>query len=189
MTAAKGTRQTADERREEILRIAMEEFAHGGLDGTPTDAIAKRVGISQPYLFRLFHTKKDLFLAVVSRCFERTQRAFADAAEGRTGEDALHAMGNAYADLLTDRTLLLGQLQAYVACQDPDVRSLVRDGFKRLTTFVADASGADAETVRRFFETGMLMNVVAAMELDRVEEPWARNLMVQRKEVEAVRPA
>ena len=183
MTAPTGTRQTAGERREEIIRVAMEEFAHGGLDGTPTAAIAKRVGISQPYLFRLYRTKKDLFLAVVGRCFERTHRAFADAAEGRTGDDALHAMGNAYADLLTDRTLLLGQLQAYVACQDPDVRTLVRDGFKGLTMFVSDASGADAETVRRFFETGMLMNVVAAMELDRVDEPWARNLMVGRKGV------
>ena len=163
--------------------MAMDEFAHGGLDGTPTDAIAKRVGISQPYLFRLFHTKKDLFLAVVGRCFERTQRAFASAAEGRTGEDALHAMGNAYADLLTDRTLLLGQLQAYVACQDPDVRALVRDGFKGLTTFVADASGANADTVRHFFETGMLMNVVAAMELDHVDESWARDLMVHKEVV------
>jgi hypothetical protein len=52
-----------------------------------------------------------------------------------------------------------------------------------LTAFVADASGADPETVRRFFETGMLMNVVAAMELDRVDEPWARDLMVHKKEV------
>lgn len=183
MKASQKPRQTADGRREEIIRVAMEEFATGGLDGTPTDAIAKRVGISQPYLFRLFGTKKELFLAVVARCFERTQRAFADAAKGRTGEDALHAMGNAYADLLTDRTLLLGQLQAYVACQDPDVRALVREGFKGLTGFVADASGADADTVRRFFETGMLMNVVAAMELDRVDEPWARDLMVHKKGV------
>jgi AcrR family transcriptional regulator len=172
------TRLTADERREEILRAAMEEFAHGGLDGTPTEAIAKRAGISQPYLFRLYGTKKDLFLAVVERCFERTLTAFQRAAQGHTGDEALEAMGRAYSGLLTDRTLLLGQLQAYVACQDPDVRALVRDGFKRLTLFVTEVSGGSAETVRRFFETGMLMNVVAAMELDTVKEPWARDLMV-----------
>jgi len=174
------TRISAEERREEVLRAAMEEFAHGGLDGTPTDAIARRVGISQPYLFRLFRTKKELFLAVVDRCFDRTLGAFQHAAEGRTGEDALLAMGDAYAGLLKDRTLLLGQLQAYVACDDPDVRALVRAGFKRLTSFVAEVSDAPPETVRRFFETEMLMNVVAAMELDRVNEPWARDLMVQK---------
>jgi AcrR family transcriptional regulator len=185
MTAAPRTRSTADERREEILRAAMEEFARGGLDGTPTEAIAKRVGISQPYLFRLYGTKKDLFLAVVSRCFERTLTTFQRAAEGLTGEEALEAMGLSYAGLLKDRTLLLGQLQAYVACQDPDVRALVRDGFKELTRFVADTSGAPAETVRRFFETGMLMNVVAAMELDHVNEPWARDLMVVKAKAKA----
>jgi AcrR family transcriptional regulator len=181
-STAPRTRLTAEERREEILRAATEEFAHGGLDGTPTDAIARRVGISQPYLFRLFRTKKDLFLAVVDRCFETTLGVFQQAAAGRSGKDALHAMGRAYAGLLRNRTALLLQLQAYVACDDPDVRSLVRDGFKRLATFVSETSGLPAEEVRRFFETGMLMNVVAAMELDRVRQPWARDLMVPMEE-------
>jgi len=176
------TRLTAEERREEILRAAMEEFARGGLDGTPTEAIARRVGISQPYLFRLFRTKKELFLAVVERCFDGTLEAFRKAGEGRSGADALHAMGRAYGQFLKDRTTLLLQLQAYVACEDPDVRTLVRRGFKRLATFVAEASGAPAEDVRHFFETGMLMNVVAAMELDRVRQPWARDLMVPLEE-------
>lgn len=176
-TASK-TRLTAEERREEILGAAMEEFAHGGLDGTPTEAIARRVGISQPYLFRLFRTKKDLFLAVIERCFESTLDSFRTAAEGHAGNDALHAMGRAYAGLLKDRTRLLLQLQGYVACDDHQVRTIVRDGFGRLATFVAEASGAPAADVRRFFESGMLMNVVAAMELDRVRQPWARDLMV-----------
>jgi len=174
-------RSTAEERREEVLRAALEEFARQGLDGTPTEAIAKRVGVSQPYLFRLFGTKKQLFLAVVERCFERTLGAFRRAAEGLSGEEAMHAMGSAYADLLEDRTLLLAQLQAYVACQDPEVRSLVRDGFKRLAGFVAEASGAAPEAVRSFFATGMLMNVIAAMELDRVREPWAHDLVVHKE--------
>jgi AcrR family transcriptional regulator len=174
------TRISAEERREEVIRAAMTEFAHGGLDGTPTEAIAKRVGISQPYLFRLFRTKKELFVAVVDRCYDRTHDAFRRASEGLAGEDALHAIGDAYAGLLKDRTMLLLQLQTYVACTDPDVRARVRAGFKRLTTFVAEVSDAPPERIRRFFETGMLMNVVAAMELDRVDEPWARDLMVHK---------
>ena len=176
------TRLTAEERREEILLAAIDEFARGGLDGTPTEAIARRVGISQPYLFRLFRTKKDLFLGVIQRCFETTLDTFRTAAEGHAGEDALHAMGRAYAGLLEDRTRLLLQLQAYVACDDPDVRTIVREGFRRLATFVAEVSGAPAEDVRRFFETGMLMNVVAAMELDRVRQSWARDLLVPMKD-------
>jgi len=175
------TRVSAGERREEVVRAAMEEFARGGLGGVPTEAIAKRAGISQPYLFRLFRTKKELFLAAVDGCFERTLSAFRQGAEGRTGTDAMHGMGDAYAGLLEDRTVLLLQLHTYVACDDPDIREHVRAGFKRLTKFVAEASGGPDEEVRAFFQTGMLMNVVAAMELDRVNEPWARSLLVPMK--------
>src|SRR5262245_37289309 len=177
-TTERRTRLTAEERREEILQAATEEFAYGGPDGTPTDAIARRVGISQPYLFRLFRTKQELFLALIQRCFDRTLDTFREAAGDRTGTEALHAMGRAYAGLLSDRTRLLLQLQAYAACQDPEVRAIVRDGFKRLATFVSEVSGAPPEEVRHFFQTGMLMKVVAAMALDRVREPWARELMV-----------
>jgi AcrR family transcriptional regulator len=176
--AVQKTRISADERREEILQAAMEEFARGGLDGTSTDSIARRVGISQPYLFRLFGTKKALFLEVVERCFNRTLKLFQDAANGYTGEEALSAMGDAYTGRLADRVVLLAQLQAYAACDDQDVRAAVRTGFKRLALFVGEATGADSETIRSFFEKGMLMNVVAAIELDKVDEPWANDLVI-----------
>jgi len=180
MSTATRERLSAEERREQVIRAAVEEFARKGLDGTPTDAIAKRAGISQPYLFRLFRTKKELFVACVERCFARTQATFEQAAKGRTGQEALEAMGHSYAGLLEDRTLLLAQMQAYVACEDPEVRDFVRAGFKRLYSFVRDASGAPPDELQQFFATGMLMNVVAAMELDRVREPWARDLVVPK---------
>ena len=55
-------------RREEILAAAFDEFAEHGLDGTSTDVIARKAGVSQPYLFRLFGTKKELYLESVRRC-------------------------------------------------------------------------------------------------------------------------
>jgi hypothetical protein len=76
--------------------------------------------------------------------------------------------------------LLLAQMQAYVACEDPEVRDFVRAGFKRLYAFVRDASGAPPDELQQFFAIGMLMNVVAAMELDRVRERWARDLVVPK---------
>ena len=53
-------RKSAQERREEIVEAALVEFAAHGLDGGSTETIAKAVGISQPYVFRLFGTKKKL---------------------------------------------------------------------------------------------------------------------------------
>src|SRR5919204_500648 len=58
-------RKTAEERREEILVVALEEFGEHGLHGTSTDTVARKAGVSQPYLFRLFGTKKELYLEVV----------------------------------------------------------------------------------------------------------------------------
>src|SRR5437870_11064570 len=112
-------RKTKEERREEILDAALEEFAARGLHGASTEDIARRAGISQPYIFRLFGTKKELFKATVSRCFRETLEIFQRAAEGKRGEEALKAMGDAYIEkLLGDRTRLRAQMQAYAACND-----------------------------------------------------------------------
>src|SRR6478735_1970805 len=89
-------RKTKEARREDILDAALHEFAEGGLHGASTEDIARRAGISQPYVFRLFGTKKELFRAVVTRCFRETLEMFQRAAEGRRGRDALEAMGKAY---------------------------------------------------------------------------------------------
>src|SRR5881394_2822602 len=116
------SRMSAAERREEILEAAMADFAVAGLHGTSTDAIAARAGISQPYLFKLFGTKKDLFVATIELGFRRTREAFAQALVDLADEDVFRAMGDAYVNLVADRTMLLGQIQAYAACEDPDVR-------------------------------------------------------------------
>src|SRR5690348_3139188 len=90
------SRMTAADRREAILEVAVSEFAIAGLHGTSTEAIAERAGISQPYLFRLFGTKKGLFLACVDRCFDRTEGTFRAAAEADEEGQPLAAMGRAY---------------------------------------------------------------------------------------------
>ena len=86
-------RKSKGERREEILDAAIAEFAEKGLHGASTDEIARLAGISQPYVFRLFGTKKELYLAVVARCFRQTLETFQRVAEGKRGEEALHAIG------------------------------------------------------------------------------------------------
>jgi AcrR family transcriptional regulator len=98
------TRPTATERKDDLLDAAVIEFAHHGYEGTSTEDIARRAGISQPYLFRLFGTKKELFKASVSRCFRETLEMFQRAAEGERGEAALKAIGEAYMDLLERRS-------------------------------------------------------------------------------------
>ena len=169
-----GHRMKAGERRETVLAAAVAEFAARGLAATSTEHVARAAGISQPYLFRLFPTKKALFLALVDRCFRQVAAAFEAAAADRVGEDALEAMADAYHQLLQDRTLLLLQLQAYAACDDPEIRDATRTGFKQLWALVERLSGLPYERVVMFFAMGMLMNVAAAMDLPAVDERWTR---------------
>jgi AcrR family transcriptional regulator len=172
------TRQTAAERREAVLDAALRAFAAGGLHGTSTEDIARAAGISQPYLFRLFGTKKNLFVATVERCMQETLELFRTAAGDLRGEEALHAMGDAYAAMVTrDRTRLLAQLQAYAACGDADVRETMRQGYGRLHLFVETVSGLPPQAVSDWFSRGMLLNVVAAMDLWELDEPWVRRLL------------
>jgi AcrR family transcriptional regulator len=164
------TRMTADERRDAIVAASLEEFAAGGLVGASTEAIAKRAGVSQPYVFQLFGTKKELFLAVVRQCFQRTGLAFERAAGDYVPDSTpgcntvLEAIGAEYHRLLSNRTNLLVQLQAYAACADPDVRQAVREEFSALHRRVRDLSGASTEELHTFFAQGMLLNVAAAVE-------------------------
>jgi AcrR family transcriptional regulator len=168
---------TAEERRETLIESAVEVFAERGFHGTPTTDVARAAGISQAYLFRLFPTKAELYVAAVDRCFARTLATFRAAADGVSAEDALEAMGKAYADLLADRTALLGQLQAHAAAvNDPVVRGAVRRGFAQLYDFVAGASLASDEEIQAWFAHGMLLNVLAAMDAPSIDEPWARAL-------------
>ena len=92
MAAEPRVRKSADERREDILAVALRHFAIGGLHGTSTEAIAREAGISQPYLFRLFHTKKELFLACVDRADGKVSDVFRRAAANAPAGERLQAM-------------------------------------------------------------------------------------------------
>jgi AcrR family transcriptional regulator len=162
----------ATERRELVLEAAVAEFAAHGLAGASTEDVARRAGISQPYLFRLFPTKKALFLALVERCFRRIEDAFTAAAGDLTGDEAMTAMADEYERLLDDRTLLLLQMQIYAACGDPEIREVARTGYKHLWEMVERITGLPFQTVVDFFAVGMLMNVGAALDLPSVDERW-----------------
>jgi AcrR family transcriptional regulator len=158
-------RRSAEERREEIVGIAFRHFGEGGYHGTSTEAIAREAGISQPYLFRLFKTKRDLFLACVDRCFAQVLGVFREAA-ATAEDDRLTAMGHAYGDrLLPDRHALLFQMQAY-STSEPEIREHVREGYRELIRGVAEIAGVPEDETWEFFAHGMLLNVLAMLDID-----------------------
>ncbi len=172
-TEQKSTRQRvpASERRDALIDAAVHEFAHGGLHGTPVDRIARKVGVAQPYVFSLFGSKRELFIAAVERCFDRVAELFIaaaaefDPATAPPEIDVFNAMGNAYVELLaSDRAYLMLQHQAYAACDDEVIREHVRACYAQLVVHVERlAPDAEPERIDEFFRYGMWLNVAAAM--------------------------
>lgn len=182
-------RVPAAERRDALIEAAVHHFAHGGLQGTKVSAIAADVGVAQPYVFSLFPTKRDLFLAAVDRCFAKVATVFEEAiaAFEKNGpqepeEDAMKAIGLAYIDrIIGNPDLLLLQMQAYAACgDDPGIQVAVRRDFARLVDLVRRLSGVtDDEELDGFFQIGMWCNVAAALGVEEfsVGSGWVEDAL------------
>ena len=152
---------------------AVARFGETGLHGTSAETIAGDVGVSQPYLFRLFGTKKELFIAAVDWAFGRTLETFQEAARGATDpHDAFRRIGDAYSKLVRDRRFLDIQMQAYASCADPDIREVVQLGFGRLAMEVHATTNATPQQLAAFLGRGMLLNVSMSMGVADQETGW-----------------
>src|ERR1700722_13522547 len=167
---------SGSERLSQVLGIAAGEFADHGLHGASTELIARSAEITQAYIFRIFGTKKALFLEVMVGAFDRTTEGMRAAAGTETGLDALGRMGAQYNDMLADRTSLLLQLQGFAACGDPEVRAAARQSFGLMWQVVAETPGLDPVTIKAFLAFGMLLNNGAALEVGELDEPWAQGV-------------
>jgi AcrR family transcriptional regulator len=181
--ASTKTRQTASERRDAVLDAAKHEFAAKGYHGTSTEDIARAAGISQPYLFRLFGSKKELYLAAARRGVDDLYAVFSEAARGKSGPAALAAMGEAYSELMRDHDRLMLMLRCWTTCDDPDICRLSRSAWRDLVDLAEQASGEPPEVVSQFFACGTLISVFMSMQLLERPEPWADRLLAAAKDV------
>jgi len=168
-------RVPAAERRDALIEAAVHHFAHGGLQGTKVSAIAADVGVAQPYVFSLFPTKRELFLAAVDRCFAKVSALFRQAAADfdangpeEPDEDKLNAIGHAYMNAIADNPdQLLLQLQGYAACgDDPGIQAAVRRNYAHLVQLARELTDVDDERLDGFFQMGMWCNVAAALGIE-----------------------
>ncbi|MFE1960716.1 TetR/AcrR family transcriptional regulator [Streptomyces sp. NPDC059479] len=173
-------RMSAEERRESVIRAAITEFARSGYNGTSTEVIARRVGVSQPYLFRLFPNKEAIFLAASQRCLADTVRVLEVAAEGLKGEEALHAMAGAYQKLIAeDPEKLHMQMQMYVAVASAEAAGdhafgdSVRAGWLKLWDTAHLALGADINETTTFLAYGMLINTLVSLGFPPEDRVWS----------------
>jgi AcrR family transcriptional regulator len=66
-TANPSKRIPADERRHQLIDIAMRLFSRNGFSGTTTREIAREAGVNEAIIFRFFPHKDDLYAAILER--------------------------------------------------------------------------------------------------------------------------
>lgn len=188
MTTSGTKRQTAAERREDVIQVAIDEFAMYGFHGGSTERIARAAGISQPYVLRLFGTKKALFITALERVCDDIVAAWRQALDdfrennggaGTSGQ-RLVALREPYYRFVKDVVELRLVLQASAAAEDDDIRAALKDGMARMFDWVRTATGANYEDVQTFWAQGMMLTIAASIRAmnDMESAEWARAMLM-----------
>ncbi|GCE28072.1 hypothetical protein KDA_35560 [Dictyobacter alpinus] len=154
------TRLSAQERREHILEVALPVFATYGLHGASTLTIAEHAGISETYIFRLFGTKKELFLAVVEHVHTHVMTLYRSVLENHPVHPLEAIQAAMKSAVSRDELLLL--LQAYVACHDEDIQRIINQRFREMYTYVSQQVNMPQE-VQTFFAYSMFSMILMAI--------------------------
>lgn len=155
---------SAEDRRTVVLAAATKAFAKGGFAGTSTDAVAREAGVSQPYVVRLFGSKRDLFLAVFGQTCDRIRSTFAEVIADRfdpESEEDRERLGHSYTALLQDRDMLRVMMHGF-STDDPEVSRVARSWMGAIFELLHGA-GWPEERVRDFIAQGMLLNVLLSI--------------------------
>jgi AcrR family transcriptional regulator len=167
---------TAESRRPLVAAAALRQFAQRGYHGTTIADVAKEAQISPAYVSKLYPRKEQLFVAALDECFTRVSHALEQGADAAASDDpdaVLDAMGDAYADLIADRSLLMLQVHAQSVADVTEIGDGLRAGLGRVTELARERSGADDDGVQRFIAFGQLCHLIVTANLENVPASWA----------------
>jgi len=148
-------RMTGDQRREQILAVARHVFAEGGYAAS-TDDIARAAGVSQPYVVRLFGSKRELYAETYRRAADEIVETLRSVAPG---PDVKDRMGDAYLRLIADPDMRLLTMQGFMS-SDADIQAMARHTLGEAFRLHEQKVGSGPEDARNFVAHGMLINAL-----------------------------
>ncbi|MFK4227266.1 TetR/AcrR family transcriptional regulator [Streptomyces sp. NPDC019890] len=93
MTTGVRRRMGVEERRQQLIGVALELFSHRSPDDVSIDEIAAAAGISRPLVYHYFPGKQSLYEAALRRAAEELAGRFMEPSEGPLGARLLRVMG------------------------------------------------------------------------------------------------
>ncbi|MDE2597774.1 MAG: TetR family transcriptional regulator [Sphingomonadales bacterium] len=143
--AARRKRRSSEEIADLVLDAAAEEFEASGYAGATTAAIARRAGVAEAQIFRLYPTKQDLFRAAVFQPLNRHFSEFQSRNLAPVGEtETARTLAHRYID----------ELQDFMARHSRMLRSLVV-----ASAYAPETTGTpgEIEGLADYFDTGAAM--------------------------------
>ncbi len=77
------------EKKEKILKSALELFANEGVNATSTNSIAKKAGVSEGLIFKHFKNKKALLNAIMGNAEEKAAALFVNILQQNAAESVI----------------------------------------------------------------------------------------------------
>ncbi|MER5885181.1 TetR/AcrR family transcriptional regulator [Streptomyces sp. NPDC001941] len=93
MTTGVRRRMGVEERRQQLIGVALELFSHRSPDDVSIDEIAAAAGISRPLVYHYFPGKQSLYEAALRRAADELATRFQEPHEGPLGARLLRVMG------------------------------------------------------------------------------------------------
>ncbi len=149
------TRVSAQDRREQIIQVAMGLFARQGYNGTTTRQIAAAAAVNEAIIFRHFPTKEDLYWAIIEeKCrVDRGRRELRVRLESGAPEREIFAgiaediLRRNWSDTSVTRLLLFCALEEHDLSQ------------RFFRTYIADRFDTLADYIRRRIAEGKFRHV------------------------------
>lgn len=92
MTTGARRRMGVEERREQLIAVALDLFSHRSPEDVSIDEIAEAAGISRPLVYHYFPGKQQLYEAALRRAAEELTARFVEPHEGPLGARLLRVM-------------------------------------------------------------------------------------------------
>jgi len=160
------SRVSAGERRAQAVAAAFQAFGELGITTAAVQAIADAIGVSQPYIFRLFGSRQRLVLACIDELEERIRRVFELSAVAAP-DDTWAAMGAGFRALLADGVLAGFWLRASAAARsDPVIAERSRAFYARLLAVGELLTGAGTKELAVAFGRGASVVLLQPLGVD-----------------------
>lgn len=157
-------------RRVEIIAAAIRVFSSLGFYKATTADIAESASISQPYIFKFFKSKEDLYLAALDEAFGRIQREFEKIQVTQVSSNIQLEMITSYERLMADFPQEIHlQTQAF-GISEPSIRNKTKESFAKLYQLVLEkfqkAGIPDPDyTAKVFLAKGLFCNLGLVLDL------------------------